>query len=141
MWSLKERIKFYLTVHSYNQLWACPYASTTEPSASLATHMRVLGSIQRAVREAEGVTYEIGPLSTSLYVGSGFGLDFAYEQCGIEHSYLVELRDKGTFGFQLPADFIMPTARETYAGLEAGLWSALAASPQARSDTRARRAH
>lgn len=123
MWSLKDRIKFYLTIHSYNQLWACPYASTTSSSLSLNKHMKVLTAIQKAVKEAEGVTYEIGPLSTSLYVGSGFGLDFAYDICGIEHSYLVELRDKGTFGFQLPSDLIMPTARETYAGLQAGLWT------------------
>lgn len=121
LWSLRERIKFYLTTHSFNQLWACPYAHTTEPSPSLATHMRVLRSIQRAVLATEGVKYEIGPLSTSLYVGSGFGIDFAYEKCGIEHSYLVELRDKGNAGFVLPPDQIMPTARETYAGLAAGL--------------------
>ena len=121
LWSLRDRIKFYLTIHSFNQLWACPYAHTTEPSPSLAVHMRVLRAIQRATFESEGVQYEIGPLSTSLYVGSGFGIDFAYEKCGIEHSYLVELRDKGLHGFVLPADQIMPTARETYAGLRAGL--------------------
>lgn len=83
--------------------------------------MRVLRSIQRAVLEAEGVQYEVGPLSTSLYVGSGFGIDFAYDKCQIEHSYLVELRDKGANGFILPADQILPTGRETLAGLGAGL--------------------
>lgn len=128
MWSLRDRIKFYLTIHSYNQLWACPYASTTETSKSLTNHMRVLRAIQKAVKESGGITYEIGPLSTSLYVGSGFGLDFAYDKCKIEHSYLVELRDKGTFGFQLPSNQIMPTARETYAGLQAGLKAALTAA-------------
>lgn len=83
--------------------------------------MRVLRAIQRAVYDTEGVQYEIGPLSTSLYVGSGFGIDFAYDKCNIEHSYLVELRDKGLNGFLLPADQILPTARETFAGLSAGL--------------------
>lgn len=131
MWSLRDRIKFYLTIHSYNQLWACPYASTTDESASLSKHMRVLHNIQRAVKESAGVTYEIGPLSTSLYVGSGFGLDFAYDKCKIEHSYLVELRDKGTFGFQLPSEQILPTAKETYAGLEAGLRTALGSAGRA----------
>lgn len=121
MWSLKDRIKFYLTIHSYNQLWACPYAHTLSRSASYAKHMRVLRSIQRAVRASEGLTYDIGPLGESLYVGSGFGIDFAYDSCKIEHSYLVELRDKGARGFVLPADQILPTARETLAGLEAGL--------------------
>lgn len=125
LWSLKDRVKFYLTIHSYNQLWACPYAYTTDTSKSLGKHMRVLRSIQRAVQEAEGVHYEIGPLGASLYVGSGFGLDFAYDKCGIEHSYLVELRDKGANGFVLPPDQIMPTARETLAGLRAGLRAAL----------------
>jgi len=123
LWSLRERIKFYLTIHSYNQLWACPYASSTQPSASYAKHMRVLRSIQRAVLDAEGLLYDIGPLSTSLYVGSGFGIDFAYDKCKIEHSYLVELRDKGVHGFLLPAEQIMPTARETLSGLRAALKS------------------
>ena len=121
MWSLKDRIKFYLTMHSFNQLWACPYAHTTESSAHLGTHMRVLRQIQQAVYQTEGVHYEIGPLSTSLYVGSGFGIDFAYDKCAIVHSYLVELRDRGQRGFVLPPDEIMPTARETLAGLHAGL--------------------
>lgn len=121
MWSLKERIKFYLTIHSFNQLWACPYAHTTQPTSSLDKHMKVLSKIQRAVFEAEGERYEIGPLSRKLYVGSGFGIDFAYDKCHIEHAYLVELRDKGARGFVLPPDQIMPTARETLAGLRAGL--------------------
>jgi len=121
MWSLRDRIKFYLTMHSFNQLWACPYAHTTEQSAHLSAHMRVLRQIQQAVYQTEAVHYEIGPLSTSLYVGSGFGIDFAYDRCGIVHSYLVELRDRGKHGFVLPADEIMPTARETFAGLRAGL--------------------
>lgn len=121
LWSLKERVKFYLTMHSFNQLWACPYAHTTEQSASLSKHMKVLTAIQRAVRDSHGLEYEIGPLSTSLYVGSGFGIDFAYDKCNIEHSYLVELRDKGAHGFVLPPDQIMPVAEETLAGLAAGL--------------------
>lgn len=127
MWSLRDRIRFFLTIHSYNQLWACPYASTRRPSESYATHMRVLRAIQRAVRDAEGVEYEIGPLGSSLYVGTGFALDFAYDKCKIEHAYLVELRDKGAHGFVLPPAQIMPTARETLAGLQAGLRAALAA--------------
>jgi hypothetical protein len=121
MWSLRDRIKFYLTMHSFNQLWACPYAHTTEQSAHLGEHMRVLRQIQQAVYQTGGVHYEIGPLSTSLYVGSGFGIDFAYDKCGIVNSYLVELRDRGANGFILPADQILPTARETFAGLKAGL--------------------
>lgn len=121
MWSLRERIKFYLTMHSFNQLWSCPYAHTTDQSAHLTEHMRVLRSIQQAVYQAEGVHYEIGPLGKSLYVGSGFGIDFAYDKCGIVNSYLVELRDRGNFGFILPADQILPVARETFAGLRAGL--------------------
>ena len=108
-------------MHSFNQLWACPYAHTTDQSAHLNQHMRVLRSIQQAVLQSDGVHYEIGPLSTSLYVGSGFGIDFAYDKCGIINSYLVELRDKGANGFILPADQIMPTARETFAGLKAGI--------------------
>lgn len=83
--------------------------------------MQVLRAIQRAVHRTEGFHYDIGPYGKQVYLASGTALDFAYDTCGIEHSYLVELRDTGIQGFKLSAAQIIPTARETLAGLIAGL--------------------
>jgi hypothetical protein len=40
-----------------------------------------------------------------------------------KYSYTIELRDKGTYGFSLPASQIQPTVRETWAGVVAALGS------------------
>ena len=46
---------------------------------------------------------------------SGLPLDWAAMVQDIKYSYGVELRDKGDFGFLLPADQILPTAEEFFA--------------------------
>lgn len=44
---------------------------------------------------------------------SGVSLDYVHDELNVTHSYIVELRDRGVFGFLLPADQIQPTAEET----------------------------
>lgn len=52
-------------------------------------------------------------------IASGDTTDHYYESEGVVHSYTIELRDSGTYGFQLPPDQIVPTATETWNGLKA----------------------
>jgi hypothetical protein len=52
-------------------------------------------------------------------IASGDTTDHYYENEGVVHSYTIELRDSGTYGFQLPPDQIVPTAKETWNGLKA----------------------
>nr|XP_027200304.1 carboxypeptidase A2-like [Dermatophagoides pteronyssinus] len=117
----RHRIKMTLSLHSFNQLWSCPNAFTTEKTKDHNHHMRVLRSIQQAVRQQNGVIYDIGPLGSKLYLGSGFMMDWIYHKLGIRDAYLVELRDRGFYGFILPADQIWPTATETWAGIQAAI--------------------
>ncbi|KAI2807828.1 hypothetical protein BLOT_005768 [Blomia tropicalis] len=117
----RHRIKMTLSLHSFNQLWASPNAFTTARTKDHEHHMRVLKAVQQAVASTNGVTYEIGPLGASLYLGSGFMMDWIYHKLGIRDAYLVELRDKGYHGFVLPAKYIWPTATETWAGLRAAI--------------------
>lgn len=121
IWTIRRQVKMYVSLHSFNQLWAAPFAYTKSLTPHHETHMRVLRSIQAAVFKSGGIRYSIGPLSTSLYVGSGFALDWVYSNAGVVHSYLAELRDKGYYGFLLPADQIIPTSMETWAGIRAGV--------------------
>lgn len=121
LWAIRKQVKMFVSLHSFNQLWASPFAYTKGLSPDHGIHMDVLKTIQTAVHDSQGVMYSIGPLSTSLYVGSGFALDWAYSNAQITHSYLAELRDKGFYGFLLPASQIIPTAAETWDGLKAGI--------------------
>ena len=52
-------------------------------------------------------------------MASGVCTDYYYEYEGVIHSYTVELRDTGRFGFELPPEQILPTATETWNGLRA----------------------
>lgn len=49
---------------------------------------------------------------------SGSTVDWTYNQ-GIKYSYTFELRDTGRYGFILPANQIIPTAKETWLALMA----------------------
>ena len=49
---------------------------------------------------------------------SGNTIDWAYNQ-GIKYSYTFELRNTGRYGFIVPANQIIPTAKETWLALMA----------------------
>ena len=44
--------------------------------------------------------------------------DWARGSAGIKYTYTIELRDKGYYGFILPAQYIIPTAREALAAVK-----------------------
>lgn len=58
-------------------------------------------------------------LYDSTDVASGVTADYYYVTEGVVQSYVIELRDTGTFGFVLPARQIVPTATETWNGIKA----------------------
>lgn len=118
---LRNRIKLFVSLHSYNQLWAAPFAYTKDPTSHVEHHMDILQEVQRAVYSVDGVTYRIGPLSKALYVGSGFAMDWVYSKVGIVNAFLAELRDKGQYGFLLPKEQILPTAAETWQGIKTAM--------------------
>lgn len=47
---------------------------------------------------------------------SGGSADYAYA-AGIPYAYTIELRDKGQYGFILPANYVIPVGQEVYAGV------------------------
>lgn len=56
---------------------------------------------------------------------SGSSVDMAYDH-GVKHTFALELRDTGKYGFLLPADQITPSGEETWAGIIAAIlavWS------------------
>jgi hypothetical protein len=44
-------------------------------------------------------------------------MDYFYDEGGVMYSMTLELRDKGSFGFLLPASEIIPSGQETVEGL------------------------
>lgn len=64
-----------------------------------------------------GQSFTTGPTCQTLYAVNGGSLDYVYDVSKAELSYAWELRDKGEFGFMLPADQIRPTGEENWRGM------------------------
>ncbi|XP_031626687.1 carboxypeptidase B-like isoform X2 [Contarinia nasturtii] len=108
----KEDFYAFLTFHSFGQYILYP----TDENMSLA-HFESLCSIgQEAVQHMKAInnqTYTMGCDFSQIAV-SGSSEEWA-ASIGIKYSYTIELRDRGRYGFLLPASQIEPTAKEAQA--------------------------
>ncbi|XP_053327576.1 carboxypeptidase O-like [Spea bombifrons] len=117
MVSLVEKIKSdilgYLTFHSYGQMILLPYGYTTTPSKDHDAMMEAASRAVSKMKEKHNNEYAVGSSCLVInYFDSGSSGDWATE-IGIKYSYTFELRDNGTYGFQLPEEQIKPTCEET----------------------------
>jgi len=71
-----------------------------------------------ALTAIHGTEYIAGAASDILYQSSGSSRDWAHGAGGFRWVYTLELRDAGAYGFLLPPEQIIPTAEETWAGLQ-----------------------
>lgn len=52
---------------------------------------------------------------------AGTAVDWVYDSLGVSYTYIIELPDKGDYGFLLPPSFIVPVGQETWAGIMAAI--------------------
>ncbi|CAK6434326.1 unnamed protein product [Pipistrellus nathusii] len=109
--------KAYISIHSYSQLLLYPYGYTKDPAADDAELEGLAKSAVTALASLYGTKYKYGSIFKAIYVASGSSIDWTYNQ-GIKYSFTFELRDTGRYGFLLPASQIVPTAQETWLGLQ-----------------------
>ncbi|PVH91372.1 peptidase M14, carboxypeptidase A, partial [Periconia macrospinosa] len=111
-------IALYLDVHSYGQyiLWPFGYSCSAVIDNN-AAYRSIATRAQAAIRAVSGTAYTIGPSCSTLYATTGSSVDHIDQVGGAGYAYTYELRDRGTYGFVLPANQIQPTVRETWAGL------------------------
>lgn len=113
-----DRLLAHIDYHSYGQLilWPFGYADdavTPEPFRTLFD--RVSNDMAAAQIGSGGAPY-LPIQSKDLYPAAGDSSDWFFGSRGVT-SFTVELRDTGSFGFVLPADQIIPTGAESFAGL------------------------
>lgn len=65
--------------------------------------------------EVSGHYYTVGATANTLYPASGGFHDWTKGALGVKYSYVVELRDRGQYGFTLPASQIIETGQESMA--------------------------
>lgn len=113
----KNTIKGYITMHSYSQMVLFPYSYTKEKSKDHDELMRLANKVADAIKLKNRSRYASGPGADTIYLAPGGSDDWAYD-LGIKYSFTIELRDKGTYGFLLPPNFIKPTCSEALTGIK-----------------------
>jgi murein tripeptide amidase MpaA len=106
-----------VSIHSYSQYWMSAYGWNTTLPTDYPEILRVMEASVKALEAVHNTKFTYGSIANVIYVASGSTADWTYEAEKIRYSYALELRDTGRFGFELPANQIIPTAEETYAGL------------------------
>ena len=110
--------------HSYSQLFMSPYGYTSTLPPDNTTFMEVDAASAQQIFAVHGVSYAYGPIYSTIYQASGGDVDWYYAHEGI-FSFTTELRDTGTYGFELPAAQIIPTCEENFpAAMYLADWSA-----------------
>jgi murein tripeptide amidase MpaA len=109
--------------HSYSQLFMSPYGYTSALPADHPTFMQMNADCVALIYAVHGMSYDYGPIYSTIYQASGGTVDWMYDAEGI-FSFTTELRDTGYYGFELPPDQIIPTCEENFpAALYLANWS------------------
>lgn len=111
----EPRLRAHMDYHSYSQLVMSPWAWTAALPPDNGVFDELDLAIQASIRSVNGLTYNEGPVYTTIYPAAGNALDWSYGVRGVL-GMTIELRDTGTFGFVLPANQIVPTGEENLAG-------------------------
>jgi extracellular matrix protein 14 len=118
-----------MDLHSYSQQILYPYSFSCNDLAPGLEDLEELGyGLQKAIRRAHGHVYEVLPACEGNAVAAGAsgkktylpqmenrggsGLDWFYHEMHVRWAYQLKLRDRGTYGFLLPKEHIIPTGKE-----------------------------
>ncbi|XP_042608501.1 carboxypeptidase A2-like [Cyprinus carpio] len=108
--------KSFMTLHSYKQLLMYPYGYSGTDAPDRTELHDVATQASKALNSWHGTVYKVGSIFHIIEPASGASVDWAYNR-GIKYSFAFELRDTGEYGFLLPANQIVSTARETWYAL------------------------
>jgi len=103
----------YFCLHSYDQLLMIPFGHRQETAENYDELMKIGNKAAVALSQRYGTQYVVGSIIDAIYMATGGSMDWAKSKLGVPYTFEWELRDKGRYGFLLPADQIVPTALET----------------------------
>jgi len=118
--SIRWSLVGYMDIHAYSQLWMTPWGHSKRAYPSTYSEMmRVARKAVSALYNAGYRTYyRAGTSADIIYPTTGGTTDWVTAKLGVTYSYALELRDRGRYGFMLPANQIIPTGVETFAAIK-----------------------
>jgi len=107
-------VRMFIDYHAYGQLWMAPWGWSGAIPPDGAAQQAIGTTAVNAIRSVNNLTYRYGTIYNIIYPASGSSADYAYDFGKVIYAYGVELRDTGTYGFQLPANQIRPQGEEIW---------------------------
>ncbi|KAL8834691.1 MAG: hypothetical protein Q9170_003635 [Blastenia crenularia] len=106
-----QKLKLFIDYHSYSQLFM------TLVTANNAEYQSLARGVVAAIKGVYGTVFKAGPICPTIYQVSGSSVDYLTDVTKAQYSFTSELRDTGNYGFVLPANQILPSGVEAFAGL------------------------
>ena len=104
-------------IHSYGQKILYPWSYSNKQVHDWQDLQKMGKLMARAIERSSNRNYIVGSSPVTQYLAAGGSDDWARGEMGIKWVFLIELPDKGTFGFLLPANSIKPTGRSIFQGI------------------------
>jgi extracellular matrix protein 14 len=118
----------FVDLHSYSQQILYPYSYSCKDSPPGQENLEELAvGLEKAIRLSDGHTYDVlaacegnfasvkggrHALLPRIEARGGSALDWFYHEMRVRYAYQIKLRDRGTYGFLLPKENIIPTGKE-----------------------------
>ncbi|XP_050664205.1 zinc carboxypeptidase-like [Leptidea sinapis] len=114
----KRGLNFYFSFHAYGQKILIPYSDRVKHVENFAEMENYGKQAIMKMYRMSGVKYYVGTMYDIFgYRTSGDSASFVKKKYGVKYVITFLLRDNGTFGYALPSNQILPTCKETVAGL------------------------
>ncbi|XP_051175444.1 zinc carboxypeptidase-like [Leptopilina boulardi] len=110
--SISNELFAYISFHSYSQLLMFPYGHTKDHLDNYEEELSMGKKAIGALQQRYGTKYVTGNIAETIYIASGSSSDWVKGTLKLPVVFTYEFRDKGRYGFLLPANQIIPNGEE-----------------------------
>jgi len=114
-------MKAFISIHAYSQMWFYPFADKRQSYPEDGPELVALAKkAALALAKVHGTKMQVGTPADIFYPAGGSSLDWVKAVANVKYVYALELRPGANTvgdGFVLPANKIVPTGEETWAGI------------------------